>query len=65
MTTTKIKAYSAKQLAHRMDLPHKEVIRRIRKGDIEASKMGWFWIITEDAANLAMQSEWYQKYKKN
>jgi hypothetical protein len=62
--TTRIKAYTARQLGIKMGLDHKEVIRRIRKRDIEASKLGWFWVIDEDAAERAMNSEWYQRYKK-
>lgn len=64
MATTKIKAYSAKQAGLKMNLPHLEIIRRLRKGDIEGSKLGWVWIITEDAIEKAMASEWYKQYIK-
>lgn len=60
----KIKAYSAKQVAEKMGLRHTEVIRRIRKNDIEASKMGWFYVITEEALEEAMNSEWYKQYRQ-
>ena len=42
-----------------MDLPHLEVIRRIRRGDIKARKAGWNWIIFEEDITAAMQSDWY------
>lgn len=55
----KVKIYSARQAGKELDLPHQEVIRRIRRGDIEADKMGWNWVITGDAIEKVKQSDWY------
>lgn len=60
----KVKALTAREVGERLDLPHKEVIRRIRRNDIEASKLGWMWIITEEAVEAARQSDWYKRVKK-
>jgi len=64
MATTRIKAYTARELGVMMKLPHKEIIRRIRKGDIKAEKLGWFWIITAPDAKAALESSWYEQYKR-
>lgn len=60
----KVKVLTAKEVGIRMNLPHTEVIRRIRRGDIEASKLGWFWIVAEEDMNAAMRSDWYQRIHK-
>lgn len=47
-----------------MGLPHREVIRRIRKDDIKATKIGengWNWVLKEEWVQEAMQSDWYKK----
>lgn len=60
----KVKVLTAKAVGERMGLPHKEVIRRIRRGDIEANKLGWFWIVTEEDMEIAMNSDWYRRIHK-
>lgn len=57
------KLMSARQAGERMGLPHKEVIRRIRKGDIQAKKLsgGWNWVLKEEDVNEAMTSDWYKR----
>lgn len=55
------KIYSAKKAGQRLGIPHLEVIRRIHKGEIEAQKLDWTWIITEEAIEKAAQSDWYQR----
>jgi hypothetical protein len=55
------KYYSARKAGVILGLPHLEVIRRIRKGDIRAQKLDWNWIVTEDAIEEARQSDWYQR----
>jgi hypothetical protein len=60
----KVKVLTAREVGIRMDLPHTEVIRRIRRGDIEASKLGWFWIVEEGDMVTAMQSDWYLRIHK-
>ena len=55
------KVYSARRVGQILGLPHLEVIRRIRRGDIRAKKLDWNWIITEGAVEEARQSEWYQR----
>lgn len=53
------KFYSARKAGIELGIPHLEVIRRIRKGDIQAKKLDWNWIITEEAIEEAKQSDWY------
>lgn len=40
-------------------MPHLEVIRRIRKGQIRAHKLGWVWIIEEADFEAIKQTPWY------
>lgn len=54
-----MKVYSARQAGEKLGLPHLEVIRRIHRGDIEAKKLDWNWIITEEAIQKVQESEWY------
>lgn len=61
MTKVESDLLSARQAAEIMGLPHKEVIRRIRKEDIEAEKLGWNWVLTRDNVAKAMASDWYQR----
>lgn len=62
MTKVESDYLSARQAGERMGIPHKEVIRRIRKGDIEAQKLGgWNWILTSAEVDKAMKSDWYQR----
>lgn len=61
------KIMSARKAGEMMDLPHKEVIRRIRKKDIKAHKIdgaGWNWVLYEDDVKEAMEAEWYKKTHK-
>lgn len=55
------KIYSARQAGEELDLEHLEVIRRIRRGEIEAKKLGWNWVITGEAIAKVKESEWYRK----
>jgi hypothetical protein len=55
------KLFSARQAGEELDLEHLEVIRRIRRGDIEAKKLGWNWVITEAAIEAARSSAWFVK----
>jgi hypothetical protein len=62
------KLLSPRQAGERMNLPHREVIRRIRKGDLKATKIGddgWNWILKEEWVKEAMQSDWYKKIQIN
>jgi len=52
---------TASETGERLNLEHKEVIRRIRKGDIEARKMGWNWIIEESEVERVKAKPWYTK----
>jgi hypothetical protein len=54
--------YSARQAGEALDLPHLEVIRRIRRGDIKAKKLGWNWVVEEEALNQARESDWYKRH---
>ena len=56
------KIYSARQAGEALELPHLEIIRRIRRGDIKAKKLGWNWVIDQEALDQAKASEWYQRH---
>jgi hypothetical protein len=58
------KYYSASQFGERVDLPHNEVIRRIRRGDINAQKLGWNWLIHEGEVERVKDTEWYRRTMK-
>lgn len=45
--------------AEELGLKHVEVIRRIRKGDIEATKLGWIWIIDVEEIQRVKAKKWY------
>lgn len=49
------------QFAEMLNLPHVEVIRRIRRGDIKASKLGWNWVIEATEVEVVKKSDWYKK----
>jgi hypothetical protein len=56
----------AREVGRRLNLEHKEVIRRIRKGDINAQKLpgGWFWLIEEsEVERVKTEAPWYRRYK--
>ena len=55
-TTTVV---SAREAGDRLGLEHTEVIRRIRKGDIEARKLGWVWIINTREVEAVRTKDWY------
>jgi len=44
-----------------LNLEHKEVIRRIRRGDIEAKKLGWNWIIELEEIDRVKEKDWYKR----
>lgn len=56
------KLYSARQAGDQLGLPHLEVIRRIRRGDIEGKKLGWNWTVSQEAINMAKESNWYKAH---
>lgn len=58
------KYYSARQFGEAVDLPHNEVIRRIRRGDIVADKLGWNWIIHEKEIARVKDTEWFRRTLK-
>jgi hypothetical protein len=55
---------SARQVGEELGIPHTEVIRRIRRGDIPAKKLGWNWIIRFDALPKVKDSEWFRRSLK-
>lgn len=55
------KVVSARRAGEMLRLPHREVIRRIRKGDIKAQKLDWNWLVPLESIEEAKQSEWYQR----
>lgn len=53
---------SVREVSEMLGLPHLEVNRRIRRGDIQAQKLGgWTWVIKKEDAEAAMKSDWYLK----
>lgn len=56
------KVYSARRAGEALGIPHLEVIRRIRKGDMGGRKLDWNYIITEDDIEAVRQSDWYKRY---
>jgi hypothetical protein len=56
---------TAKQAGEMMALPHKEIIRRIRKNDLKASKLGWVYVLRRRDVKKAMEAEWYQRVSKS
>ena len=60
MATTLI---STKEAADRLGLEPKEVIRRIRRGDIAAEKFGWVWTIAEKEIERVKEKDWYKRYQ--
>ena len=55
------KVYTARQFGEEVGLEHLQVIRRIRKGDIKASKFGWNWVIKEEEIKAVRNSDWYKR----
>lgn len=56
------KLFTARQTGEALKLPHLEIIRRLRRGDIKGRKLGWNWVITEEAIEAAKASDWYQRH---
>ena len=56
------KIYSARQAGEELGLPHLEVIRRLRRGDIDGKKLGWNWVIAQEAIDNTRTSDWYTKH---
>jgi hypothetical protein len=52
---------TAREFGDRLGLEHLEVIRRIRKGDIKATKWGWNWAIPASEVEAVKHRDWYQK----
>lgn len=52
---------SARGAGELLDLEHLEVIRRIRRGDIVARKMGWNWIIDLEEVEKVRTKDWYTR----
>jgi hypothetical protein len=52
---------TARELGDELGLKHIEVIRRIRKGQIAATKLGWMYTIEVSEIDRVRNSDWYQK----
>lgn len=59
--TTLARVVSARRAGELLHLPHREIIRRIRRGDIKAQKLDWNWLVPLESIDEARESEWYQK----
>lgn len=55
---------TVQEVARRLDLPPLEVGRRIRKGDIKASKFGWVWAVEAKEVEQVRGAEWYKRYQR-
>lgn len=55
------KYLTAPQTAAELNLSHLEVIRRIRRGDIQAKKLGWNWIIPSEELDRVRELDWYKR----
>lgn len=55
------KVVSARRAGELLNLPHREIIRRIRKGDIKATKLDWNWLVPIESIEEAKQSDWYSR----
>lgn len=52
---------TAREAGEALDLEHIEVIRRIRRGQIRATKLGgWFWIIRSEEVQKVKKKPWYK-----
>lgn len=56
--------YTPRVFGDKLNLPHREVVRRINRGDIPAEKVGWNWIIKEEAVDVVRGSSWYRRYQQ-
>lgn len=54
---------STREVANRLGLEPKEVIRRIRRGDIVAEKFGWIWTVNESEVEKVKNKDWYKRYQ--
>ena len=50
---------TAREAGESLGLDHLEVIRRIRRGEIEAKKKGWFWLIKSEEVDAVKRKPWY------
>jgi hypothetical protein len=57
---TEMATLTAREAGDLLDLEHIEVIRRIRRGEIEAKKKGWFWLIKEEEVEKVKRKQWYK-----
>lgn len=55
---------TAREMATQLGLEHKEIIRRIRRGDIKADKWGWNWAIPATEVSRVRESDWYKRYQE-
>lgn len=52
---------TAREAGEALNLEHLEVIRRIRRDEIKAEKIGgWYWIISPQEVEAVKQKQWYK-----
>lgn len=51
---------TAREVGDALGLEHIEVIRRIRRGEIEATKKGWFWLVRKEEVDAVKEKPWYR-----
>jgi hypothetical protein len=62
MDGTQIPLLNTKEAARLLELDQREVVRRIRRGDIKASKWGWSWAIEQNEIDRVKTTDWYQRF---
>lgn len=61
MDPSEIPLLNTKEAAKRLDIDQREVVRRIRRGEIKAKKWGWSWAIVETEIDRVKSTDWYQR----
>jgi len=52
---------TVREAAEELGLTHLEVNRRIHKGQIQARKVGWVWILNRKDVLAVKKAEWYKR----
>lgn len=60
MTADQIPLLNTKEAASRLEIDQREVVRRIRRGEIKATKWGWSWAIEAGEIDRVKATSWYQ-----
>jgi excisionase family DNA binding protein len=64
MDSTQNTELTVSQVADQLGIPKLEVNRRIHKGDINARKLGWFWVVEQSEIERVRGTDWFERYTK-